>query len=169
HGRARRRIGTRALCDGSRTHAHRARLDKREGAQFQLSPESKKITLLEVPCTRLGGARAFLDLWRTDVRPTAIVAFSDIIALGVLDAARDASVSMPAEVSVSGFDDLAEAAWAMPTLTTVRQPIESKGRLAAEFLVKSISADDNSCIHQQRLYATVLVRDSTGPVPRGHD
>jgi DNA-binding LacI/PurR family transcriptional regulator len=53
----------------------------------------------------------------------------------------------------------------MPSLTTVRQPIESKGRLAAEFLVESISAEDVSRGHQQRLHTTVLLRDSTGPVP----
>ena len=53
----------------------------------------------------------------------------------------------------------------MPSLTTVRQPIESKGRLAAEFLVESISAEDVSRGHQQRPHTTVLLRDSTGPVP----
>lgn len=132
---------------------------------YGLTPESEAITVLEVPCTRLGGVRAFQELWAAKERPTAIVAFSDIIALGVLDAARDLGVSIPAEVSVSGFDDIAEAGWATPTLTTVRQPIESKGRLAAEFLVESISAADVSRGHQQRLHTTVLLRDSTGPVP----
>lgn len=135
-------------------------------AAYGLSPESEGISVLEVPCTRQGGTRGFQELWARDERPTAIVAFSDIIALGVLDAARDAGVSVPGEVSVSGFDDLAEAGWAMPSLTTVRQPIESKGRLAAEFLVESISAEDTSRGHQQRLHTTVLLRDSTGPVPR---
>lgn len=132
---------------------------------YGLTPESEGISILEVPCTRQGGTRGFQELWARDERPTAIVAFSDIIALGVLDAARDAGVSVPGEVSVSGFDDLAEAGWAMPSLTTVRQPIESKGRLAAEFLVESISAEDVSRGHQQRLHTTVLLRDSTGPVP----
>lgn len=133
---------------------------------YGLAPESDGISVLEVACTRQGGIRGFHDLWARDERPTAIVAFSDIIALGVLDAARDAGVSVPGEVSVSGFDDLAEAGWAMPSLTTVRQPIESKGRLAAEFLVEAISAEDTSREHQQRLHTTVLLRDSTGPVPR---
>lgn len=132
---------------------------------YGLAPESDGISVLEVPCTRQGGVRGFHDLWARDERPTAIVSFSDIIALGVLDAARDAGVSVPGEVSVSGFDDLAEAGWAMPSLTTVRQPIESKGRLAAEFLVEAISAEDTSREHQQRLHTTVLLRDSTGPVP----
>lgn len=136
-------------------------------AAYDLSPESDGITVLEVPCTRPGGVAAFQQLWSGSHRPTAIVAFSDIIALGVLDAARDAGVSVPSEVSVSGFDDLAEANWAMPSLTTVRQPIESKGRLAAEFLVESINAEDVSRGHQQRLHTTVLLRDSTGPVPKG--
>jgi DNA-binding LacI/PurR family transcriptional regulator len=135
-------------------------------ADHDLTPESPGISIREVPCTRLGGMRAFQEIWGEPDRPTAIVAFSDIIALGVLDAARDAGVSVPGEVSVSGFDDLAEASWSMPSLTTVRQPIESKGRLAAEFLVESISASDSSRVHQQRLHTTLLVRDSTGPVPK---
>jgi len=134
-------------------------------ATVGLTPASEGISVVEVPCTRAGGSRAFQELWASNNRPTAIVAFSDIIALGVLDAAREASVSVPGQVSVSGFDDLAEAGWANPSLTTVRQPIESKGRLAAEFLVESISASDVSRDHHQRLHTTLLVRDSTGPVP----
>lgn len=135
-------------------------------ADFDLTPESPGISLKEVQCTRLGGMKAFQEIWAQPDRPTAIIAFSDIIALGVLDAAREADVSIPGDVSVSGFDDLAEASWSTPSLTTVRQPIESKGRLAAEFLVESISAADNSRAHQQRLHTTLLVRGSTGRVPR---
>lgn len=134
-------------------------------AAYDLTPESRGILLREVQCTRAGGKKAFQEMWAQQERPTAIVAFSDIIALGVLDAARESGVSVPGEVSVSGFDDLAEASWSMPSLTTVRQPIESKGRLAAEFLVESISAADSSRAHQQRLHTTLLVRDSTGRVP----
>lgn len=130
-----------------------------------LELDSDGITVLEVPCTRAGGVQAFHQLWAHDDHPTAVVAFSDIIALGVLDAARDAGVDVPAQLSVTGFDDLAEAQWSRPSLTTVRQPIESKGRLAAEFLVESISAGDASRPHQQRLHTTLLVRDSTGPAP----
>ena len=134
-------------------------------ATAELGLDSDGITVLEVPCTRAGGVQAFQQLWARDDHPTAIVAFSDIIALGVLDAARDAGVDVPAQLSVTGFDDLAEAQWSRPSLTTVRQPIESKGRLAAEFLVESISAGDASRPHQQRLHTALLVRDSTGAAP----
>lgn len=130
-----------------------------------LDLDSPGISVLEVPCTRSGGVQGFTDLWAAGERPTAIVAFSDIVAVGVLDAARDAGVSVPGELSVTGFDDLAEAQWSQPALTTVRQPIESKGRLAAEFLVESISAGNASRPHRQQLHTTLLVRQSTGPAP----
>lgn len=128
-----------------------------------LDLESDGIELIEVPCTRPGGVAALQTLWARDEPPTAIVAFSDIIALGVLDAARELGISVPDELSVTGFDDLAEARWSQPALTTVRQPIESKGRLAAEFLVESISAGESSRPHRQRLHTDLLVRDSTAP------
>lgn len=131
-------------------------------ASADLTLESPGISVLEVACTRAGGVRGFEQVWASAEKPTAVVAFSDIVALGVLDAARDAGVSVPGELSVTGFDDLAEAQWSRPALTTVRQPIESKGRLAAEFLVESI-AGSTSRPHKQRLHTTLLVRDSTAP------
>src|SRR5690606_27667574 len=63
-----------------------------------LSLDSDGISVLEVPCTRKGGSDAFRSRWDAAERPTAIIAFSDIIAMGVLDAAREAGVSVPGEV-----------------------------------------------------------------------
>lgn len=135
-------------------------------AQYGLSPESDSITIVETPCTRLGGVTAFRTLWAQDERPTAMVAFSDIIAFGILDAAREAGVDVPSQLSVSGFDDLSEASWTMPSLTTIRQPIATKGRLAAEYLVEAITASSPpDTTHQQRLSTALLLRGSTGPAP----
>lgn len=130
-------------------------------AQQDLTFESPEIDVREIPCTRSGGEEAFRAIWSSPERPTAIVCFSDVIAFGVLDAARELGVSVPQEVSVTGFDDLAEAQWSNPGLTTVRQPIESKGRLAAEYLVESIAAGENRRIQQQQLHTTLLLRQST--------
>lgn len=135
-------------------------------ASAGLTPESPGIAILEVPCTRAGGAAAFRTLWAQQPRPTAMVAFSDVIAFGILDAAREAEVAIPAELSVSGFDDLTEASWTIPALTTIRQPTVTKGRLAAEYLVEAISGDTDPHTHQQRLSTALLLRDSTGPAPR---
>ncbi|BDZ39482.1 LacI family DNA-binding transcriptional regulator [Microbacterium suwonense] len=156
--------------EGGYTHWRGPVLRRMQGAisalaSHGLTPESAGITVLEVPCTRAGGASAFNKLWVQSECPTAIVAFSDIIALGILDAAREADVSVPGEVSVTGFDDLAEASWSSPSLTTIRQPIEAKGRLAAEYLVEAIAGSDSTRDHHQRLHTTLLVRNSTGPSP----
>lgn len=134
-------------------------------ATVGLTPESDGVTVVETPCTRAGGVAAFQTLWAQDERPTAIVAFSDIIAFGLLDAARENTVDVPGEVSISGFDDLAEASWTIPSLSTIRQPIATKGRLAAEYLVEAITAGAESTRpHRQRLATTLLLRDSTGPM-----
>ncbi len=156
--------------DGGYRHWHGPVLRRMQGvieglAAAGLTPESEGIAVREVACTREGGAEAFRELWAGAERPTAIVAFSDIIALGVLDAAREAGIDVPRELSVSGFDDLTEASWTTPSLTTVRQPIATKGRLAAEYLVEAIAGGEHGGPHQQRLDTTLLVRESTGPVP----
>lgn len=130
-----------------------------------LTPDDDQVSIIEVPCTRSGGVTAFRTLWGRDERPTAMVAFSDIIAFGILDAAREAGVEVPDQLSVSGFDDLAEASWTTPSLTTIRQPILAKGRLAAEYLVDLIAGGTDPQAHQQRLATTLLLRESTASAP----
>ena len=82
------------------------------------------------------GMRAFEALPRVKHRPTAVLAMSDMAAIGVMTAASAAGVSVPRDLSVVGFDDLPMAAWTNPPLTTVRQPIIEKGRLAARLLIQ---------------------------------
>ena len=72
--------------------------------------------------------KATIDLLRATDSPTAILAMSDILALGALDGAVEASVSVPGELSVVGFDDSPAAPRATPPLTTVAQPQEEKGK-----------------------------------------
>jgi LacI family transcriptional regulator len=67
-------------------------------------------------------------------RPTAVFACSDLMALGVYDAAANAGVAIPEELSVIGFDDVREAAWAAPPLTTIQQPITEMGAAAFRML-----------------------------------
>jgi len=67
-------------------------------------------------------------------RPSAIFACSDFMALGVYDAARDASLSIPERLSIVGFDDIQESGWATPPMTTVQQPIVEMGAAAYRML-----------------------------------
>lgn len=147
--------------------AVRQRLDgaARGLAKVGIDLSDDGVEVVEAPNTRGGGASAFRRAWGASPRPTAVVAFSDILAVGVLDGAREAGVSVPGQLSISGFDDLIEAGWTRPALTTVRQPIVSKGRLAAEYLVEAIAASEGASVeaHRRRLNTALLIRDSTGP------
>ena len=82
---------------------------------------------------------AALELLRGPTPPTAILAMTDALALGVLQAAAELEIAVPRELSVAGFDDSPAAALAHPPLTTVAQPHEEKGRLAAEWLIRDIA------------------------------
>lgn len=73
--------------------------------------------------------------------PTAIFAASDQMALGVYEAARQRGLRIPDDLSVVGFDDLPEAGWASPPLTTVRQPLSEMGALAARTLMRLVRGE----------------------------
>ncbi len=72
--------------------------------------------------TREGGKLAALELLKLDDRPTALFASNDDMALGVYDAADELGLSVPDDISVIGFDDIAEASEVSPQLTTIQQP-----------------------------------------------
>lgn len=71
---------------------------------------------------------------------TALFTFNDISAIGAIQALREAGRRVPEDVSVVGFDDIQSAAFQNPGLTTVRQPLREMGRIAAESILRRISA-----------------------------
>jgi len=91
-------------------------------------------------------------------RPTAVLAMSDQMALGVLSAALDLGIAVPQGLSVVGFDDVAHTAHTSPPLTTVRQPLAEKGRRAAELLLEGANGP-----HRIMLEPELVVRGSTAP------
>ncbi|MEV0901477.1 LacI family DNA-binding transcriptional regulator [Actinoplanes sp. NPDC049802] len=117
------------------------------------------VRLAEVPVTRTEGYRATRELMASGEPPTAVLALSDILAYGAVDALQELAIDVPSEVSVTGFDDLSESAWFRPRLTTVRQPIVSKGRIAADFLISAIRGEDQH--PHQTLGTSLIVREST--------
>jgi DNA-binding LacI/PurR family transcriptional regulator len=126
-----------------------ARLDGyREAlAAYDLSLDSPDIQLLEASTSSEGGQAVFEQLWGADRRPTSIVAMSDIIAIGIMDAAKARRLDLPRDLSVVGFDDLPDARHMLPGLTTVRQPVEEKGRLAADLLVAALAQNGATTHH----------------------
>ncbi|MGI5521288.1 LacI family DNA-binding transcriptional regulator [Micromonospora sp. CA-259024] len=120
------------------------------------------LTLINAPGnSRQAGAAAVAGLFDRPAPPTAVLAGSDVLALGVLDALAERPAGSRPPVSVTGFDDVPEAAAA--GLTTVRQPAEEKGRIAAELL---LDPPADAAAGHVLLPTALVVRGSTGPVPR---
>ena len=109
------------------------------------------------------GAAAAAWLLGQDPRPTAIVCQSDVLAIGALDAARDLGLRVPCDVAIAGFDDIEAASRTDPPLTTVRQPLRERGRLAGELLLAAL---DGKRPRRVRLPSELVVRESTGPTVR---
>jgi len=109
-------------------------------------------------------------LARSDA-PTAILCFSDVVAYGVVQGARSVGLSVPADLSVVGFDDNPLAQRMRPALTTVRQDVAAKGRAAAAALTSAIErarTGDNGRVRHVLLPTELVVRDSTA-APRTID
>ncbi len=110
-----------------RLAGYRAALDRAR------APERHTVT---AGATTAAGARAFEGLPKGKRRPTAVLAMSDMAAIGLMAAAQAAGLKIPEDLSIVGYDDLPMSAWTNPPLTTVRQPIVEKGRLAARLLIQ---------------------------------
>jgi LacI family xylobiose transport system transcriptional regulator len=107
-----------------------------------------------------GGLRDARELLRLPEPPTAIFAANDLQALGVYEAARQAGVRIPEELSVVGFDDLSFTQWSGPPMTTVHQPLVQMGAAAAN-LVLALAAGQQPEHTRIELATTLMIRSST--------
>jgi LacI family transcriptional regulator len=106
------------------------------------------------------GAAAMLELPEP---PTAIFASSDQMAFGAYEAVRRRGLRVPDDISVVGFDDLPEARWASPPLTTVRQPLAEMGVLAARTVLRLAQGEPVETPRVE-LSTDLVIRDSTAPL-----
>ncbi|MFJ4832485.1 LacI family DNA-binding transcriptional regulator [Streptomyces sp. NPDC088747] len=96
--------------------------------------------------------------------PTAVFVCSDAMALGVYRALAERRLTVPDDFSVVGFDDLPEARWLSPALTTVRQPLSEMAATALRLLVRMMAGDQPEG-RRTELSTLLVERSSTGPVP----
>jgi DNA-binding LacI/PurR family transcriptional regulator len=94
---------------------------------------------------------------------TALIVYNDISAVGAIRAIKETGLRVPEDISVVGFDDIREAAYHLPSLTTVRQPMRKIGSMAAEALIDRLEGRDG---HTAGILVEpeLVVRESTGPV-----
>jgi len=96
---------------------------------------------------------------------SAVLTYNDVIAIGLMHRLAAYGVSVPDDVSVVGFDDVALAAMAFPALTTVRFPRAESGRIAVERLLALIAHTAPAPGSEPLLPTELVVRQSTGRAP----
>lgn len=110
--------------------------------------------------------KLILDL-PPDRRPTAILAFNDVIAMGAMRAVHMAGLHIPRDLSIVGVDDIASASFTCPPLTTVSQPKAKMGSLAVKHLLDMRRTESDRMIAPScsLIESPLIVRESTGPAP----
>jgi LacI family transcriptional regulator, galactose operon repressor len=111
-----------------------------------------------------GGFRLTEELLQKRKKFTALLAFDDLTALGAIRALNKAGIRVPEQCSVVGFDDVALSSMAVPSLTTVRQPLETMGNLAVNIIMEGITASQEKrdwTITHHRAAPELVIREST--------
>lgn len=111
------------------------------------------------------GMASLDDLWNRGDKPDAIFCVNDLIAYGVLDAARLRGIQVPEELWVIGYNDITISQWASYDLTTMHQPIDRMAEMSVELLMKRISRENEASPQRKRLEGTLMVRGSTANAP----
>lgn len=150
------------ICGPAETSVARMRLAGYHRAMREASVEVQPHWVVESDFTGPSGYRAARKLLEQD-RPTAIFAANDMVGIGVLRAAAELNVRVPAELSVIGFDDIQMSQYVYPALTTVGQSILQLGERAAEVLLRRISARLDTPVEQFIVAPSIVLRESTAP------
>ena len=115
--------------------------------------------------TEAGGYAAATELLAMRVRPTAIFAANDSMAIGALSALRESGVEVPEEMAVAGFDDIPLARYMDPPLSSVHVPICELGARAVEILLEGITHKNGHARKRERVSTKLVIRSSTGRQP----
>jgi LacI family repressor for deo operon, udp, cdd, tsx, nupC, and nupG len=108
-----------------------------------------------------GGRRAAGELLEDMHRHSAVIAANDMMALGVLHECRTRGISVPADLSVIGFDDIVLASLSYPTLTTISLSRQSLGRRAVEALLATLNHPESTGVALP-VPTSLVIRESTG-------
>ena len=113
----------------------------------------------------VAGRDATRELLSSGFSPTAILCVNDLVAIGVLRELRNRNITVPDEISVTGFDNIALAEFSSPSITTIHIP---RDRIASA-LFRSLAATEAQAAEQPTVYMVdpeLIVRESTGMAPR---
>jgi LacI family transcriptional regulator len=120
-----------------------------------------RIPVIETTYAIESGVEAFRQIMAWTPRPTAVFCGNDVLAIGALKAAKEMGLSVPDDVSITGFDDIEIASLAEPALTTVHVPHREMGRRAASMLIDMVTK--NATPDSVELQTDIRLRRTLGP------
>ena len=106
------------------------------------------------------GYRIMRELLELKDKPTAVFAYSDLLAIGALKAIKEAKINIPKDIALVGYDDIEFSEFLEPPLTTVHQPRYRIGEEGAKILINRIENKDSEGLHQIVLKPNLVVRKS---------
>ena len=143
-----------------RLHSAQARLKAFLTATERIGIRVPELCIVHGDHTAEGGSRGMEHLLSLKQRPTAVMCSNDVSALGAMRAIARAGLSIPADISLIGFDDIKIAEYVLPPLTTIRMP----GRDLAASAVYALLNPGSS---PKQVETTLVVRQTTAIPPKG--
>jgi LacI family transcriptional regulator len=122
------------------------------GIQFDAQLVFQLPSLMDPASSFEGGLACARQMLASGHTFTAVLAFDDLTALGVVRGLTSAGVRVPEDCSVVGFDDVMPAAVATPGITTIHQPLEEMGLLAAKWMLEAVEAREQGSAQKLRLH-----------------
>jgi LacI family transcriptional regulator len=107
------------------------------------------------------GASAMERLLKAKPKPTAVLAFDDVIAMGALRTIKDHGLAIPEEISIIGFDDMPLCSFTVPRLSTVHYPRYKMAEISCRILLERIAGSNSKQINQIVLPVDLVLREST--------
>ena len=144
-------------------HGWMASIQRLDGYQVSLAAAgiaSEPRLIAKGNFTNDSGYWGALELLSLRKPPTAIFAFNDEMAVGVMRAAAERGLEIPRDLSIVGFDDLEKTRIVAPALTTVRQPLAEMGRMAVSLLTRLLERQPIEAMRVE-LATKLVVREST--------
>jgi DNA-binding LacI/PurR family transcriptional regulator len=165
-------LGHRKIAYLGNSNSGRTTLDRLAGFRLEMESNGLHVPdnyIYEIPGSEPEKSNLAVDhfLELAD-RPTALVSFNDMMAIGMLKSLQEREIRVPEEISITGFDNIIFSNYTNPPLTTFDQPKRSIGHKAAELILSLRDSTSKTSVPEHKiqvLKGNLLVRESTAPPP----
>jgi len=146
--------------------SYRSSIERMEGFLSELASCNVNVPqshILEGENTYESGIECAKKLLSKEQKPTAILANNDEMAAGVIRVASDLGIKIPEELSIAGFDDNIYASRIIPSLTTIKRPVDNMAALAVQKLINRVQSEHSKeLILNSEVKPNLIIRESTG-------